>query len=280
MDNTTPVTSDLPAFGMVPNWVWQHPDCTPVAVMVWLALWRFVSYGSFTSTGEAVAWPSYTTLADMLNMHERTVIRHVQVLESIGAVTVEGRTDERGGDSSNRYHLHFVNQKGGVGDSPVTGATDTPVMGGSDSSVTQTISIKNDIHSERDPLVAATASPRPRDPIWDTLVEICGAPPPDQKGNYGKTVSWLKQQGATPETMRQRAGRIAEEFRGGQYVTAASLRKHWTRYDALVGQMNSAQMDSTLEERRRQQSTTNLLDKIAQKASSGVSEETMLGDGR
>lgn len=265
---------------MVPNWVWQHPDCTPVAVTIWLALWTFVGYGNFNTTHEAVAWPSRSTLADMLGLHLATVDRHVRVLESIGALTVESRTDEHGGFASNRYILHFVapKQRGSRADADRGSRADAE--GGSRASAHQTISNENDIHSERDPLVAATASPRPRDPIWDTLVEICGAPPPDQKGNYGKTVSWLKQQGATPETMRQRAGRIAEEFRGGQYVTAASLRKHWTRYDALVGQMNSAQMDSTLEERRRQQSTTNLLDKIAQKASSGVSEETMLGDGR
>jgi hypothetical protein len=108
-----------------------------------------------------------------------------------------------------------------------------------------------------------------RDPIWDTLVVICGTPEPDQRTVYGKTVKWLKECGATPDEMLVRAARIVTEWGDRKFLTVNSLRKHWTRYDALVGQLSSAQIASEAEQIRRRESNGLLLDKIAQTASGG-----------
>lgn len=273
-----------PPFCQIPEWVLDSP-LSDKAIRLYLVLW------SYADRKTLVAWPSRSVLAERLGCSVKTVQRLIGELEEFGALSHEQR-HRSGQQTTNLYTLAWTGTPvstrlpglGGDRDTHVPPRGDTHVPRPGDTHVPQNQNQLELEPLEPEPLVAAasssTTSPRTRDPIWDTLVEICGAPPPDQKGNYGKTVSWLKQQGATPEKMHDRAGRIAEEFRGGQYVTAASLRKHWTRYDALVGQMNGAEMDSKLEERRRQQSDANLLQKIAQKATSGVSEDRMLGDSR
>ncbi len=60
---------------------------------------------------------------------------------------------------------------------------------------------------------------------------------------YNRIATWIRDQGGTPDDVRDRAGRIAAEW-GVKAATPAALEKHWTRYDAAVGQVS----DDSVEE--------------------------------
>lgn len=78
---------------------------------------------------------------------------------------------------------------------------------------------------------------RPRDPIWDTLVEILGEPSPAKTRLWGERTKWIRAQpDGTPEKVRHVASRIAAEW-GTRAVTVNSVVDHWTRWDAEVGQV-------------------------------------------
>ncbi len=86
------------------------------------------------------------------------------------------------------------------------------------------------------------------DDIWDTLVELFGAPTPPLRRMYGRVTKYLASQRATPELVRQRCAAILELW-GARALTVASLEKHWTRFDGMVGSLTPRQVEAALTEK-------------------------------
>ena len=97
------------------------------------------------------------------------------------------------------------------------------------------------------PSVLKTAA-TPRNPWWDVTVELFGEPTEGQRSLYGRFVAMasairtaLPQYGS--DEIRRRAGLLAELW-GVKAVTVASLEKHWSRFDAAIGQVTDADVEA------------------------------------
>lgn len=79
------------------------------------------------------------------------------------------------------------------------------------------------------------AAARAADPIWDTLLEVCGVKAGDKitssaRGAYNKSVKDLKAVAATPEEIRRRARAFA--VRWGDKITPTALVRRWNECTA------------------------------------------------
>lgn len=88
--------------------------------------------------------------------------------------------------------------------------------------------------------------------LKNTLVDLFGEPPPQNWSVYNRVAAWIRDQGGTPEDVRWRAARIAEEW-GKKAATVTSLEKYWNRYTAQVGQISDADVEKFAREQKRQQ---------------------------
>ena len=77
---------------------------------------------------------------------------------------------------------------------------------------------------------------KPRNPTWDTLVELFGQPAPNRTALYGRVEKYLTGQDATPDEIRHRAARIVTDW-GPEKLTLTSLESHWSRFDGAAGQI-------------------------------------------
>lgn len=108
------------------------------------------------------------------------------------------------------------------------------------------------------------AGARPMDPIWDTLLEVCGVKAGDKitppaRGAYNKAVKDLKAVGATPEEIRRRARIFA--VRWGDKITPTALVRRWNECTTNTGapltktpkQVADEQLAQDLAQARREQ---------------------------
>ncbi len=97
-------------------------------------------------------------------------------------------------------------------------------------------------HATRPVLVVPSSSPvlkkeRPRDPWWDYLVGIFGAPTKSRRSLYNRVLKTVKEQ--EPEEIPRRVAKLVEMW-GQDRVTITSLETHWSRFDAQIGQVTDA----------------------------------------
>ena len=145
---------------------------------------------------------------------------------------VKGDTDvivsgpERVTSAALKGDIHDV--KGDSGVTPTIRTTIEP-------SVEPSFALKR---ASRDPVSSPTSAPtRPRDPLWDTLVDILGAPSPAKTSLWGDRVKWIRAQpDGTPDKIRHVASRIVTEW-GTRALTVNAVVDHWSRFDAEVGQV-------------------------------------------
>ena len=76
---------------------------------------------------------------------------------------------------------------------------------------------------------------------WDITVDLFGEPAANQRTLYGRFVAMV-QTDWPPGEIRRRAGQLVELW-GVKSVTVASLEKHWSRFDAAIGQVSDTDVD-------------------------------------
>lgn len=96
--------------------------------------------------------------------------------------------------------------------------------------------------SVKTPEHSSAVAPSSLESLKDTLVELCGEPPPQNWSLYNRIAIWIRSRDGTPDEMRYKAGCIVEEW-GRKALTATSLEKYWTRYDAEVGQLTELDVE-------------------------------------
>lgn len=162
MTATMGVTTDL-VFALVPEWL-LDAEVSAQAIRLYAVLSRYADQ-------EGRSYPSRKLLADRLQVKAKdTVDRALKELTEVGAVTVRGRADEAGDQTSNEYVVHRANPaKGGRTDAatpPVeegegvaaqmrppgrTGSTTGP-QGSGDGGRTDAATVAAQILHEREPL--------------------------------------------------------------------------------------------------------------------------------
>lgn len=179
------------------------------------------------------AWPSVSTLARYANVSERSVQRSLKQMESDGHIRIRR---QRGGtaDTPNdrRPNLYTVVMNGVTRTSPRqvemtlvdTSRDDVGVVHG----VTQVSP-----EPSYEPSVKETRRARRPNPLWDTIVDVCGydaeALTKSEQGRVGKAVSELKQVGATPDDVAERARAYRKEWPDVE-LTPQALTSNWSRF--------------------------------------------------
>lgn len=105
------VKVDAEPFEMVPHWILFNTQLSANAILIWLILRKHRNW----ETGQC--WPSRERIASLCGVSSRTVDRELPSLAAVGAITITKRKNEKGGDDSNLYTLHWepfgVVHKGG-----------------------------------------------------------------------------------------------------------------------------------------------------------------------
>jgi hypothetical protein len=190
------------------------------AKLILLHLARYASH-------DGIAYHSYDGLARVAECSRSTAVVKVKYLIDHGFIERTKRRRSTGDkQAENEYRL-----------SPGFGLWtrcseseigQVPGSDGSDSGGPEATSLEGEetLEGER---ASATVVARARNPIWDTLDELFGQPvTPSAKTRRGKVCRELKQAGATPDVMRERAAAWPRHFEGAT-LTEMALLHHWER---------------------------------------------------
>ncbi len=221
------VTSDL-RFAILPEWLIDHPDITPIALRVFAVLARYAD----KDTDEARR--SRQTIADRARCSLTHLDRALLLLRQAGAVTWEHQYDSRG-PAPSAYQLHFI-----------PGGFSPPVVvplpaGGGTSSIDS--SIGGDTSEQVSPAAGVSTCPQAgcdrgaehagphRDPWWEAIAQATypGEQIPEQHEKLaGKLAARARKAGHPPERILEAAAWIHDHW-GADRLTLPSLVQNYER---------------------------------------------------
>lgn len=221
-------------FTQIPNDAITDLTLTPTAFRVFAYLFR-------RANDEHRAWPSHRTIADDLHINKSTVGAAIRQLGAEGwieihqeqvdehkqryAYTVYGTRPARLFDETVRSDEPTGRFIRPVDETARTGRNSQP-----DRSDKPDVTINNQHPTTPNKTLAV------RNAHWDALVALFGEPSNGQRTLYGRVAQLV--QDWPPEEIPHRAGRLAEMW-GPEKVTVASLEKHWSRFDAQIGNVTA-----------------------------------------
>jgi len=198
------VTSDVGPFSIIPEWV-LDAEISDRAVRLYVLLGRYAD-------ANGSSYPGRGTLAKRLGCSVDSVDRAARELVIAGALEKTSRWTEDGDQTTNLCRLIYAAPVQHPGRKPAA----TPSRNGA---------AQNENHLERETPLAAT--PRARNPLWDTLTTIFGEPSTRSAQKVrGKVLSSLTAAGASPEEMLKRARKWPNYFPDA-VMTDLALEKHW-----------------------------------------------------
>jgi len=219
-------------FAIVPEWV-LDAEISAQAIRLYAVLARYADQSNRAN-------PSRRAIAERMHCSRDTVDRALRELQAIGAVQVVPQTSEHGDPTSNLYVLAVRPPSRMDAPTPPQecgdgGRTDAERGGRTDAAL-------NDNQIERKPhereiytLAAPDAPrsrPRPRDLLFEAVVEVCYGVPHDQltdteRSRVNRAVAELRKVSATPEDVFSRA--VEYRARSPDYpLTPQTLTKLWT----------------------------------------------------
>lgn len=219
-----PVRSDVGPFRLVPDWIYD--ELTPTELAVFLALSRFADQ-------RGACYPSYARLAEVSRLSVATVKRALLTMRRAGIVSSTSRRRADGGQTSSLYHLHLsrpleleparlVDVSRAAPGSPASLPPGSPVTD------------EREPRGTRERALSSSRDDRPTHPasvpvVWDALVAELGYEPTTktERSLVGKCVRELRDAGATPGEIRDRAREYRARFPGIQ-LTAPAFVKHWS----------------------------------------------------
>lgn len=89
------------------------------------------------------------------------------------------------------------------------------------------------------PTTLAQTNGRPRDPVWDVLVECYGSPSASGRGAMNAAAKTLRNYPAEPDDIRLVIEALAGTDRDWAVTTPTALAKHFGERDALVAQVQA-----------------------------------------
>lgn len=176
------------------DWVFEHSKSQGLERLILLVIADHCN-----SEGED-AFPRISVIARRANVSERTVKRRLQDLVALGELEVVHRQG-----TSSLYKI---------------------VTGKSHDSVEKA--------KEDKPKKKAVPRPRARNPIWDTLLDVCGVNPDNvnsqEASRYGRLCKLLNESSATPEQIVARATVYKNKFPNAT-LTPSALVNRWSECD-------------------------------------------------
>jgi hypothetical protein len=215
-------------YAKIPKAVVYHPELTGNDVRVYATL-------SERAGTRRHSWPGIRRIAEDIGLSPTTVQNAIDKLERLKIIEVE-----RSAGEVNHYHLPLV---------ATVPESDTPpyqeLVHPVPESDTELEPLTKTSELEETPNGVSMAE------LKQVLVEVFGEPPPAHWSLYNRIATWIRDRGGSPDEIRWKAGRIADEW-GVKALTVTSLEKHWTRYDAEVGQITDGDVEKYQAELRRQ----------------------------
>lgn len=180
------------------------------------------------------AWPSVTTLALYANLEPRGVKKALRRLEAEGHLRIEpqagGSADMRSDRRPNRYSVIM---------NGVSSRTPRQVDGVSPSVRRGVLQGPNGVsHRTPEPSIEPSIEPspaaRPRDELWDTIVDIFGYTEKMtsmERGRINKAVKALREIEATPDELRGRARAYRKQFPDVAF-TPLAVASNWSQLES------------------------------------------------
>jgi hypothetical protein len=223
----------------VPEWLCREKGASPGAKLTYGRLCRYAGKKGF-------ATPTQDEIAEEVGVEIRQLQRYVAELKKIGLIEVE----QRGLNQPNVYRFPAHPWMGFPDTSDVSGPDTSDraapdqhdVTGPKDTSDVSppTSTRESQVESHLAPVgPAPVVKGRAADPIWDTLMEVCGVETasitPQARGAYNAAVKALKEVKARPDDIRARAQVYGNRFPGT--MTPTALVRHWAECDPTVTPM-------------------------------------------
>lgn len=205
-----------------PLFTWRSAICdsdlTPQARLVGLVLSLHMS-----ERGDS-CYPSLLTIAREAGCARSTAQKALDELGAKGWIMKQSG----GGNRSSRYTATVPTDGTPNGQVYRQAVGGVPAGGNEVVSKERVLETKN-VSRTRAPS-ATPPTPRPRDPLWDTLVELFGAAPAGmERGRWNKACKSLRESGATAETLRFAAEAYRTHPSYSQVVmTPTALAANWT----------------------------------------------------
>jgi GntR family transcriptional regulator len=211
-------------FSIVPEWLLDRPGITHTGIALYALLGRYADRNGRS-------WPGIRTLAQRLQVSDRTIQRTLRDLEAAGALSVEVRTSSQG-QQSNLYVLEVVTPASPPGDTTVTPPGDT--------ADTLTRTSLNDIESPSDSRVTPLTvepEPPPKDrsvgrqrALIPVLAQTVGldlkAATTSERSDLARTAKELATVNATTEQVRSFAAWWHQTYPRAT-LTHRTFRQHW-----------------------------------------------------
>jgi hypothetical protein len=177
------------------------------------------------------AWPSVATLAKYANLEPRGVQKALRRLQDEGHIRIEpqagGTADMRSDRRPNRYSVLM---------SGVSARTPRQVNGVSSSTERGVLQDANGVSCGTpkpylEPSLETSSASRPRDALWDCVVDVFGYSDKLtslERGRINKALKALREVGATPEEIRARAAAYRKQYPDVAF-TPLALASNWSQ---------------------------------------------------
>lgn len=180
------------------------------------------------------AWPAVRTLARYANLEARGVQKALRRLEAEGHIRIEpqagGTADMRQDRRPNRYSVLM---------SGVSAGTPRKVDGVSPSTERGVLQDANGVSSGTpkpylEPSLETSSASRPRDALWDCVVDVFGYSDNMtslERGRINKALKALREVGASPDDIRWKAASYRKQFPDVAF-TPLALASNWSQLDS------------------------------------------------
>lgn len=205
------------------NWAWDQTCPNPTAKLVLMAL-------ADHANADGECWPSMKKIADRSGITPRQVSTHITRLVELGLVEKASRR-RFGGQYRGWDYRVCVHRK-----QDTSGST-LPVTSGSTASSPAEAGFRSEPSGNHqvEPLAAAPRETvkkrRQPDPLWDTMLRICGIEPDtltgSERGRINKALKELREVNATPEELEARAAAYRHKYPDAA-VTPTALTANWS----------------------------------------------------
>jgi hypothetical protein len=183
------------------------------------------------------AWPSVATLARYANLEPRGVKKALRRLEEQGHILIAenrgGNADTRSDRRPNRYTVVM---------NAVSAGTPRKVNGVSPSTERGVLQDRNGVSHRTpepslEPSLNLSSASRPRDELWDCVVDVFGYSTDMtslERGRINKALKSLRDVGASPDELRRRAFEYRKRFPNVAF-TPMAVASNWSQLEGGKG---------------------------------------------
>ena len=199
------------------NWAWEQDCPNPTAKLVLMAL-------ADHANADGECWPSMKKIAQRSGITPRQVSTHIMRLEELGLVTKASRRRYGGQFRGWDYRVNLHRKQD-------TSGSVLPVTSGSPASSPAEAGFRSEPSGNRQ-VEPVAAAPRKTDPLFDTMLAVCGIDPATltrtARGAVNKALKELREIGATPADLEAKAAAYRKTW-PGMSLTPTALVKHWAQ---------------------------------------------------